>query len=182
MEHLSQFPILHTERLTLRRFHVDDGPRVKELAGARELAASTFLPHPYKDGMAEQWILSQINDFEKQRLVNFAIEITNDEVLIGSIGLELDFAHKRGQLGYWVGLPYWNNGYCTEAAKAVVDFGFETLRLHRICAPHFKSNPASGRILQKIGMTHEGTQRAHYLHFGNWEDVELYGMVRGLEL
>ena len=178
METSTPFPTLTTERLTLRRFHINDAQRVTDLAGERALAESTFLPHPYKLGMAEQWILSQIDDYNNERLINFAIVITEDDLLIGSIGLELDLNHKRGQLGYWVGLPYWNQGYCTEAARAVVEFGFNELELHRICAPHFKSNPASGRVLQKIGMLHEGTQKEHYLHFGKWEDVDMYGMVR----
>ena len=173
------FPELKTERLRLRQFHIDDAVRVHELASARELAASTFLPYPYKEGMAEQWILSLIEDYKKERLVNFAIDVKDEDILIGSIGLDLDLPNERGQLGYWIGLPYWNKGYCTEAARAVVAYGFNVIRLHRIFAPHFKSNPASGRVLQKIGMQYEGCQRAHYKRFGQWEDVEMYGMLRG---
>ena len=175
---MPSFPRLQTERLLLRQFHMRDAGRVTELAGARELAVTTFLPHPYKNGMAERWILSQIGDYEAERLVNFAILVRESETLIGSIGLELDPGNERAQLGYWIGLPYWNKGYCTEAAQAVVDYGFENLGLRRIHAPVFKSNPASMRVLEKIGMEYEGCQRSHYKHFGKWEDLVLYGMVR----
>ena len=124
------------------------------------------------------WIMSQFEDYKNHRMVNFAIVRSQDASLIGSIGLELERAHQRAQLGYWVGLPYWNMGYCTEAAMEVVKYGFDTLRLNRIYAPHFKSNPASGKVLQKIGMHHEGTQLQHYFRFGRFEDAELYGMLR----
>ena len=157
---------------------MNDAADVQRLAGTRELARSTFLPHPYKDGEAEMWIMSQYEDYKHQRMVNFAIVLKEANVLIGSVGLELEMAHLRAQLGYWVGLPYWNKGYCTEAAKEVVMYGFERLHLNRIYAPHFKSNPASGKVLKKIGMLHEGTQRQHYLRFGQFEDAELYGLMR----
>ena len=172
------FPTLETERLTLRQFHFSDARRVHELASAQELAATTLLPHPYRMADAERWIMMQYEDYKKGFLVNFAIVKTEDDLLIGSIGLELNQNHNRAQIGYWVGVPYWNQGFCTEAAVAVVKFGFEGLMLHRIYAPHFRKNPASGQVLKKIGMRHEGTQRQHYLRFGTYEDTELYGLLR----
>lgn len=175
---MNPFPELKTDRLRLRRFHIKDADRVKDLASDRELAVSTLLPHPYKDGMAERWIMSQFEDYKNGRMVNFAIELIRENILIGSIGLELTAAHRHGQLGYWVGVPYWNEGYCTEAGRAVVAYGFEELKLNRIWAPHFKSNPASGRVLEKVGMQYEGCQRQQYLRFGQYEDVNLYGMLR----
>lgn len=56
-------------------------------------------------------------------------------------------------------------------------FGFEELRLHRIDAGHFVNNPASGRILRKLGMKHEGTTREHILKWGEYLDVEIYGIL-----
>ena len=75
-------------------------------------------------------------------------------------------------------MPYWNNGYGTEAVQAVLKYGFEVLGLNRIHAKHFKRNPASGRILQKIGMKYEGCQRQHFKKWDNFEDIELYGILR----
>jgi len=173
------FPELRTERLVLRQFHIRDAGRVRELASARELAVGTFLPHPYKEGMAERWILSLIDDYEKDRMINFAIDLAGNGLLIGSMGIVLDLTHNHGQLGYWIGLPFWNKGYCSEAAQAVLAFGFGVVGLNRIWAPHFKSNPASGRVLQKIGMQYEGCQRQQFRRFGRYEDAELYGIVRG---
>jgi len=98
--------------------------------------------------------------------------------LIGAIGMELVPAHEQGRLSYWLGRAYWNRGYGTEAVTALVEHSFVSLKLHRIYAPHFHTNPASGRVLQKVGMTHEGRLREHYLRFGQRIDVELYGMLR----
>ncbi len=172
------FPTLETERLSLRQFHIQDARRVQQLAGAPELAKSTFLPHPYKNGIAERWIMSLIDDFRNDRVVNFAMELKASGELIGSIGIVLEMQHNRGDLGYWVGMPYWGSGYCTEAGHAVVRYGFEDLKLNRLAAPHFANNPASGRVLQKLGMMHEGTRKQHYYRFGEYLDAELYGLVR----
>jgi RimJ/RimL family protein N-acetyltransferase len=175
---MTDFPTLSTDRLLLRAFRLSDADTVQRLAGAREVAANTFLPHPYEDGMAELWIESQRRDYEAGTAVNFAIALAPDDRLIGSIGLAIERAHEHARLGYWLGLPYWNRGYGTEAVNAVLDYGFTRLGLHRIYAPHFASNPASGRVLQKVGMTYEGRLREHYLRFGRHVDVDLYGMLR----
>jgi RimJ/RimL family protein N-acetyltransferase len=90
----------------------------------------------------------------------------------------INAAERHAEMGYWVGAPYWSQGYGAEAAAAVVRYGFEALDLHRIHANHYTRNPASGRIMQKIGMQHEGRMREHALHWGQFEDIELYGLLR----
>jgi len=62
----------------------------------------------------------------------------------------------RAELGYWIGVPYWSNGYCTEAARALVTYGFEELELDSVQARHLVENPASGRVMNKLGMRCEG--------------------------
>ena len=94
------------------------------------------------------------------------------------MGLTLDGAHRHATLGYWIGVPFWGQGYCTEAAKAVVDYGFKALDLNRVSSHHMGSNSASGRVLQKIGMRYEDCQRQHHFRWGRYEDVELYGLLR----
>jgi RimJ/RimL family protein N-acetyltransferase len=172
------FPTLRTNRLVLRQFQLQDAYAVQQLAGAREIAERTLvIPHPYPDGMAEQWIESQQKEFAAGHAITFAIMLTAGG-LIGSIGMEIQAEHQHARLGYWLGVSYWNQGYCTEAVEAVLGYGFTTLELHRIYAPHFLSNPASGRVLQKVGMTFEGRMRDHYIRFGEFKDLELYGMLK----
>jgi RimJ/RimL family protein N-acetyltransferase len=121
--------------------------------------------------------MSQQQDFAAGMLVNFAIILITNDVLIGSIGLEIATEHRHARMGYWLGVPYWNQGYGTEAVNAVLAYGFNQRHLHRIYAPHFLNNPASGRVLKKVGMTYEGRMREHYRRFGQYVDVELYGML-----
>jgi RimJ/RimL family protein N-acetyltransferase len=175
---MPSFPTLRTDRLLLRQFLPTDAPLIQELAGAEEIAAGTFLPHPYEEGMAEAWITKQHESFETGTAAHFAVTLAHDQTVIGSIGLEIVHAHRHARLGYWLGVPYWNRGYGTEAVKAVLAYGFGQLNLNRIYAPHFQGNDASGRVLQKAGMTYEGRMREHYFRFGRFVDLELYGMLK----
>ncbi len=174
-----EMPMLTTARLCLRPFTLADAPEVQRLAGAREIAAMTLrIPHPYPDGVAEGWILSHPGAWERGDELNLAITRLDDGVLLGAIGLALALPDARAELGYWIGVPYWGQGYATEAARALVAYGFDVLRLERIHACHFAGNPASGRVLRNAGMIHEGTQRRHVVKWGRTEDLELYGMLR----
>ena len=98
--------------------------------------------------------------------------------LLGAIGLRIEREHARADLGYWIGVPYWRRGYCTEAARAIVRYGFTEQGLRRIYAHCFTTNPASGRVLQKLGMTHEGMRREHTLKDGVFLSSDGYGMLR----
>jgi RimJ/RimL family protein N-acetyltransferase len=80
-------------------------------------------------------------------------------------------------LGYWIGVPYWGNGYATEAGRAVLDHGFGELGLNRVYAHCFARNPASRRVLEKLGMRHEGTRRRHTLKWGEYLDEEEFGIL-----
>jgi ribosomal-protein-alanine N-acetyltransferase len=168
--------MLATERLVLRPFTLADAPAVQQLAGARAVALNTLLiPHPYPDGAAEEWISKH---GERPDDVNFAITLRESDDLIGAIGLIVAREHDRAEIGYWIGVPYWNNGYATEAARAVIDYGFARLGLRRIFALYFTRNPASGRVMRKLGMQREGMLRQHVLKWGERIDVEIYGVVR----
>lgn len=153
---------------------------MQALAGAREVAATTLnIPHPYEDGMADAWIRTHAPGYEAEEQATFALTLRQTEELVGAIGLAISRPHSRAELGYWVGLPFWNRGHATEAARAVLRFGFEELELNRIFAQHLVSNPASGRVMQKVGMRHEGRFRQHIQKWGKFEDVDLYGILVG---
>ena len=172
------FPTLETERLVLRQFLESDSSELQELASAREIAEGTFLPHPYEDGFAEEFIEKQLNDFKKGILANFAIEIKEMGKLAGAIGIGIDRKLNHGEIGFWIGVPYWGRGYCTEAGTAVLDYGFNTLNLEKIYAFHFKGNKASGNVLKKIGLRYEGFVREEFWHMGKLKDTEHFGITR----
>ncbi len=172
-------PTLTTERLILRPFVPEDAPAVQRLAGDRAVADTTErIPHPYKDGMAEAWIATHVQHFRERKECTFAIVLKDGQQVVGAVGLTLAMAHSRGELGYWIGYEFWNRGYCTEAARAVVEYGFSVLGLHRIQARHLSRNPASGRVMAKLGMQHEGRLRGHTRKWDVFEDVDVYGVVK----
>jgi ribosomal-protein-alanine N-acetyltransferase len=176
---MARQPELTTERLLLRPFALADAPIVQQLAGDEAIASTTgTIPHPYEDGMAEEWIRTHPKAFEEGKGVIFAITLCEDKTLIGAIGLTIERDHERAELGYWIGKPYWGNGYCTEAARAVLNYGFAELGLNRIYATHFSRNPASGRVMEKIGMACEGCQRQHFRKWGTFEDLKVYAILR----
>jgi len=169
---------LVTPRLVLRPMTLEDAPHVQRLAGAREVASTTLnIPHPYEDGVAEKWIAKQAPAFAEGREATFAIVRREGVLFMGGIGLRIEPEHFRAELGYWIGVPYWGQGFATEAGEAVLRYGFEELGLHRIHASHYRRNAASGRVLQKIGMQYEGCRRGHVRKWGEFEDLEDYAIL-----
>ncbi len=171
-------PTLATARLVLRPFRLGDAPMVQRLAGAREIAATTLtVPHPYPDGAAEEWIATHAAAWAERRGLTLAVTLREDGALVGAVGLALVMADRRAELGYWIGVPWWNRGMATEASRGLIDFGFGTLGLHRIMARHMARNEASGRVMQKLGMAREGVLRDHVLKWGEFEDLVVYAVL-----
>ena len=139
--------------MLLRSLTLEDAADVQHLAGEYDVASTLpNMPHPYEDGMAEEWIRSCSERYERDEALNFAITLRTGKNFIGGIALRLDPENEEGELGYWIGKPYWNRGYMTEAARAVVAYSFKVLKLNRIHAKYFKRNVASKRVMEKIGM------------------------------
>jgi [ribosomal protein S5]-alanine N-acetyltransferase len=169
---------LRTARLLLRTFRPEDAAEIVRLAGTKEIAATTVrIPHPYAAEDARTFLAKAGEDFAAGRSVSFAISVLSSGELCGAVGLHIADAHKHAELGYWIGVPFWRRGYATEAASAAVAFGFETLRLKRIFAHHFTGNVASQRVLEKIGMKHEGRFPQHIRKWEQFIDIENYGLL-----
>jgi [ribosomal protein S5]-alanine N-acetyltransferase len=173
-------PVLETERLLLRPFVREDAEEVHAIVADREIAATTLsIPHPYPPGMAEEWIVRQAPRFEAGEEVVYAVTLKGPGRIVGAVGIAVEPPHRRAELGYWVDQGFWGRGIATEAARALVRFAFEVLEIHRVQAVHFTRNPSSGAVMRKIGMTREGRLRGHILKWGVFEDVEVYGILRG---
>jgi RimJ/RimL family protein N-acetyltransferase len=172
-------PTLKTQRLTLRPFIADDAFDIERLAGMREIADTTLsMPHPYPHGAAAEWILTHAPAWIAGTTVTFAIVETESGRLVGVTSLMLiNREHRRGELGYWIAHNRWNQGYATESNRCLVDFGFEVLGLHRIEARHFVRNPASGRVMQKLGMQYEGIERDWAVKGDRYESLAVYSIL-----
>ena len=176
---MSERPTIETENLRLRPYTLADAPEMQRLIGERDIASTTLnIPYPYEDGKAEEWISGHQENFDRGVDIQFAIIDREQGFLIGGIGININKEFENAEIGYWIAKRYWGNGYCTEAAGAVLGYGFEVMGLNRIHAMHMTRNPASGRIMQKIGMKHEGTSRQAVKKWGKFEDMEYYGILR----
>lgn len=189
---MSSIPTLYTPRLRLRPFSLRDAGRVQEISSDRLIAATTLnIPHPYPDGAAETWIRTHEKAATEGTMFVFAVTLAGTRTpgrehefaesghVIGSVSVGLlRESPDVGEIGYTIAVPYWNKGFATEAARAVVDFAFAQRGVTRIFARHFGSNPASGHVMKKLGMTCEGTLRRHVLKWEEYQDVVCYGILR----
>lgn len=152
-------PVFETRRLLLRPFTLSDAGQVQKLAGKREVSETTsYIPHPYEDGMAEAWIASHSLAWANHTRVSYAIEGKDSGRLIGAVSLS-KIDKKNAELGYWIGLPFWGNGYCTEAAQKLIEVAPREFGIFNIRAVHLLANPASGKVLQKLGLSHASNEQ-----------------------
>ena len=176
---MDDLPTLITDRLTLNRFTLEDVPRVAELCGDWEIAKTTLhLPHPYTQDIGRAWIESHQDTIERGVACPFAVRLTKGGELIGCVGLHPNTQHRRAEIGYWVGVPFWGQGYCTEAARAVIGFGFTTLDLNAITCGYFVGNHASQRVMAKLGIIHEGVRRQHVFRHDRYIDLAVGTLLR----
>ncbi len=173
-------PQLDTERLVLRALDLDDAAAVAERAGDRRVARYLIaVPSPYPVSLASRWIMARIAWWPQSRGITLAITARAEpQQLLGTVSLKRVARDERAELGYWLGADAWGKGYATEAANALVDFGFRELGLSRIYAQVLEGNDVSCRVLEKVGMLSEGIRRRHVRKGKKLCDVTLFGLLR----
>lgn len=149
---------LQTDRLQLRRLRVADAPVIRALSGIWEIAGMTAgVPFPYPAGAAEDFIAFDARQREAKQSSTFAM--TLDGALIGLMGLDRRVDEDTGavqwELGYWLGMPWWRQGYTTEAGRRVLQHAADDLGLAVIHSSCFEDNPASHHVLEKLGFREE---------------------------
>jgi len=173
-----EFPVIKTARLLLRAFELRDALEVQRMAGNPKVAATTaMIPHPYPDGIAEAWISKHLDWYKNGSSVDFAIELQTTQKLIGNISLFFDKINHKAEIGYWIGEEFWNHGYCTEAMQAAIDYAFTVRGANKIVCRHMSTNPASGKVMIKNGMTQEGVFKHDVYKDGRFVDMIIYGML-----
>ena len=147
-------PVLKTDRLVLRAPHAADAHAIARLLADRRIAINTArIPYPYGIDDAEQFIAS-VNRLDGEA----TFMITLDDAPIGACGVE---PREGGpEIGYWIGVSYWGQGYVTEAARALIDHAFGELQHETLQAGARVSNPASRRVLEKCGFQWTGVRLA----------------------
>ena len=175
----SSLPVLDTKRLRLRPLSMRDEKDMYRYASDPAVSRHVLWDAHESPRDTRSALRSAIRQYRSGAPGSFAIERRSDRRMIGTIGfMWINTEHRSAEVGYSLARDCWNQGYATEALAAVLRFGFDTLRLNRIEAQHETSNPASGRVMQKCGMTYEGTLRSRVFNKGHFSDVRLYAILR----
>ncbi|MGD6856003.1 GNAT family N-acetyltransferase [Bacillus infantis] len=173
---------IFTDRLLLRLFQLSDAESVVRLCDNYNLYKSTLnLPYPYSPEDATSWIAHHLKNFNSDKSYELAVTDRQTGELYGAIALSNNQTFRHGELAYWIGEEYWGKGYATEAAEAVIRFAFEEKKYHKVFARYFQSNPASGRVMEKLGMKEEGILVDHVLKEGRYESLVCYGLINPAE-
>ena len=167
--------VLETERLMLRRPTLADVKAIARLANDRRIAEMTRrLPHPYTQDDAIAFVRATAND---PRETVFLIE--NNFVPVGMVGVDWR-EPDAPELGYWLGVEHWGQGFATEAARAVIDFTFEEFAVEHLISGARVANPSSRNILEKCGFQWSGVELHRFEALGSSTPVDRFRLARGV--
>ena len=174
--------LIRTERLVLREYTDQDWPTV--LAYQSDPRYLRYYPWTERDETSVKDLIGHFLAWQSAKPRNFfqlAITLPQEEGrLIGSCGVRVNNRPRReGNIGYELDPAYWRQGYATEAARAMLTYGFDSLGLHRIWAECNADNAASAHVLEKIGMRREAHFREHDYFKDRWWDTLVYAMLDG---
>lgn len=169
-----------TDRLLLRAFRHDDWPDVHAYGSDPEVVRfMDWGPNRIEQSRHHVNRSVAMAGVSPRLTFPYAVERLADGRVIGSAELSMtSLDHRRAEMGYVFARDAWGRGYATEAAGALVAYGFDKLGLHRIAATCDPDNVGSARVLRKIGMLPEGRMRAYFLIRGEWRDRLMFAAVR----
>ncbi len=164
----------YTERLLIREYKRKDVDSILRVVCQPEIYATTYaIPKDYTRERAEWWIKFVKNNIKNRSAFEFGMFLKGSERYIGNIGLvNVNSAHNRADIAYYIDKDFRNKGYTTEAAMEILRFGFEELHLKRIGGLCMSINPASRKVMEKIGMIFEGTARCELLKDEKYYDID----------
>src|SRR6202158_6001440 len=166
---------LETERLMLRRPTLADVKAIAHLADDRRIAENTRrLPHPYSPDHAIEFVRAIA---ENKRETVFLIE--SNFVPIGMVGVDWR-QPDAPELGYWLGVEHWGQGFATEAARAVIDFTFEEFDVEHLISGARVANPTSRNILEKCGFQWSGVELHRFEALGSSTPVDCFRLSRSV--
>jgi RimJ/RimL family protein N-acetyltransferase len=167
--------VLETERLLLRRPTLADVKAIALLANDRRIAENTRrLPHPYLQDHAVEFVRA-VAEFGR----DLAFLIEQNFVPVGMVGINWR-DDESAELGYWLGVEHWGQGFGTEAARAVIDFFFEEHDHEQLYAGARVANPASRNILEKCGFQWSGVELHRFEALGSSTPVDCFRLSRGV--
>lgn len=137
------------------------------------------VPYPYPEDQLVPWIRKAADSMQKRERFELTMVLKETESPIGICAFcNIFWEHSSGELGYWLGKPYWGRGYMTEAVKLMLTFGFEELGLERIFGRCFSRNTASARVMTKAGLKYEGHSRLDIRKGDEYLDMLHFGLYK----
>ena len=134
------------------------------------------LSQGFPDFQPPQEILERLAQVTKEDFHQWAVR--EKGLCVGRVMLSVNRRFRTGTVAYYLAESTWGKGYMTEILRRVIDFCFDDLGLNRVEADHFARNPASGRVMEKAGMTREGLMRQKYCKDGEFLDAVLYAVLK----
>jgi [ribosomal protein S5]-alanine N-acetyltransferase len=176
----SNLPELETERLLLRKMRLDDAEAM--FAYASDPEVTRYVPWDTHRSMedSESFLGFATEGYERGDFGGWGVVLKDDGVFIGTCGIDVGYApeHARAELGYVLSREYWGKGLMPEAVRAVIRLSFGRMGLNRVEARCIAENTASARVMEKAGMTYEGTLREREFIKGAYRDMKLYSILR----
>lgn len=170
---------VETERLLLRRLTMADAQDIFEYGRDPEVARHVLWDAYRSVSESRSYIRAMIRHYRMGDAASWGIELKETGRVIGTIGfMWFQMEHRSTEVGYSLARAYWNQGLMTEALRAVIGYAFDSLGMNRVEAQHETTNPASGAVMRKCGMTFEGTLRQRLMNKGAYVDVDLYAILR----
>lgn len=175
---------IETDRLILRRFHRRDISALEESVRSSLADLNEWLPWAHMDYTRDDavaFVRDSIQAWREEKAFDFAIRpLEEPERHLGNISIwQTSRTGRIGEIGYWIRTDLTGRGYATEATRALMRVGFETLGLHKVTLRIAVGNRGSERVAEKLGFTREGLLREELLIRGNWMDHSLYSMLEG---
>ena len=170
--------LLQCDLVRMRQLEKADIATIAQLASDQEIVNNTFVPHPYSEEAAREFIEQARQWWRNDEAYTFAIIEAASGQLAGCMGIHPVREHGRAEVGYWIGKPYRRRGFASAALRLLLEFGFEQLRLNRIEAGHFPYNPASGAVIEGANMRFEGRRRGYVRHREQYKDLIWYAITR----
>ena len=171
----SKVPSFPIGSYNLRGIKPEDARSLYHFMSDKEVTQFTSL-HAETLEEVHSWIELMMEQFEKKQSIYWVI--TEDNRAIGRCHyIYLEAIHSRAEIGYYLAKEYWGCGIMTNAVTAIVEYGFEHLKLNRIEARSISRNYGSTRVLEKVGFSKEGTLRQHTFRAGEFFDVEVFSFL-----
>lgn len=168
----ADLPVLRTERLTLRAMRASDDTDMYEYASDPRVTEYLLWDvHPDQFYTA-RYLDYVVRHYRTGEFTDWAVTVTETGKMIGTCGFtRIDMEHSVGEVGYVLNPAFWGKGIAAEAVRAVIEFGFERLALHRIEAKFMRGNERSLRVMEKCGMKFEGYRRESMRIKGRYSDI-----------